>query len=151
MLVHAYRQPSVCPHYGAILLSAGPLKRHLSPGEHAPATAKKINAAKAALREATRLYNVAIGAIEGKPAKSVKSGVVVVFSKRSRFMRTEKESVTQRLRCLSPTENEFMTEIADVVKETFDLAPGVPTIVPDWVTKDKFFASLQKDGALSAL
>ena len=120
-------------------------------GKHKPATAKRIAAAKKALREATSLYHAAIAAIEGKPAPSAKTGVLVVCSQRVKFLRTEKQEVTQTLRALSTTQSETLTETVDAVVEVFELAPGVPTLVPAWAAKLPHFLSLQKDGALSAL
>ena len=56
--------------------------------------------------------------------------------------------MTQTLRALSTTQSETLTETVDAVVEVFELAPGVPTLVPAWTAKLPHFLSLQKDGAL---
>ena len=120
-------------------------------GKHKPQVAAKINAAKTALREATVAYNSAISAIEGKPIQSAKRGTLVICSRRVKFLRTEEQEVRQVTGHDGPNQSRVLEGTASVVVEQFELAPGKPTVVPAWVEKDKHFASLQADGALSAL
>jgi len=121
-------------------------------GKHAPATAKKIAAAKRALREATLLHEAALAAIEGRKVKPAPSdGTLVICSRRVRFTRTEKQHRRIITGHDGPDQSRVLEGSADAVVEVFDLAPGVPTIVPAWCLASKHFASLQKDGALSSL
>ena len=121
-------------------------------GKHKPQVAAKINAAKTALREATVAYNSAISAIEGKPIQSAKRGsTLVICSRRVKFLRTEEQEVRQVTGHDGPNQSRVLEGTASVVVEQFELAPGKPSVVPAWVAADKFFASLQADGHLSAL